>query len=57
MVAKLAEANIQWWVLLAVGTFGFVNELRSTKNVAVLTTCAGLMSTPAVFARKKEPPP
>lgn len=57
MVARLAEANIQWWVLLAVGTFGFVNELRSTKNVAVLTTCAGLMSTPAVFARRKEPAP
>lgn len=46
---------MQWWVLLIVGTLGFVNELRTGKDVAVLTTCAGLMSTPAVFARRKEP--
>lgn len=43
---------MQWWVLLLVGTWGFVNELRTTKNPAVITTCVGLMTTPAVFARK-----
>lgn len=55
-MARLTQAGAQWWILLIVGTVGFLNELRTSKNPAVLTICTGLMSTPAVFGARRETP-
>jgi hypothetical protein len=56
-MARLTHAGAQWWVLLVAGTVGFLNELRTSKDPAVLTVCVGLMTTPVAFGGKKEPAP
>lgn len=54
-MARLTQVAFQWWVAMLLGAAGFVKEMLTTKDVAVLTICTGLMMTPAVFTGKQEP--
>lgn len=50
-MTRLSQSAIQWWILLAAGTFGFTKEITTTRNPAVLTICVGLMTTPSIFKK------
>lgn len=52
MMARFTQAGVQWWVVFIAGTLGFVKVMTSSVDPIALATCVGMMTTPAVFARR-----